>query len=179
MPLTCEWCREPIAFLDAQTSSGRSAWHTRCWNQAAEEQAEFRAEFDNGEGFAFRALPDELAMSETGSDRSEVIPIMATAPAATDDIPRGRLRSPKAIENRNEKGESKMNEIVKFPINTPVEVTLQCEVGKHVDGRYGDQVMYSLVDGAVMYVPLYVEQRFRELAIGAGGDSGAAVYDRG
>ena len=37
-----------------------------------------------------------------------------------------------------------MNEVVKFPINTPVEVTLQCETGKRVDGRYGEQVMYSL-----------------------------------
>jgi len=61
-----------------------------------------------------------------------------------------------------------MNEIVKFPANTPVEVTLQSEAGKHVDGRYGEQVMYSLVDGTVMYVPPYVEQRFQELAIGAG-----------
>ena len=61
-----------------------------------------------------------------------------------------------------------MKEIVKFPINTPVEVTLQFEDGKRVEGRYGDQVMYSLADNRVMYVPLYVEQRFRELAIGAG-----------
>src|ERR1019366_2094092 len=37
-----------------------------------------------------------------------------------------------------------MNEVVKFPINTPVEVTLQDEAGKWVEGRYGDQVMYSL-----------------------------------
>ncbi|MGA8579453.1 MAG: hypothetical protein WB579_12285, partial [Bryobacteraceae bacterium] len=61
-----------------------------------------------------------------------------------------------------------MKEVVKFPINTPVEVTLQSEEGKHVEGRYGDQVMYSLLDNRVMYVPLYVEQRFQELAIGAG-----------
>ena len=61
-----------------------------------------------------------------------------------------------------------MNEVVKFPINTPVEVTLQFEAGKRVEGRYGDQVMYSLLDNRVMYVPPYVEQRFQELAIGAG-----------
>jgi hypothetical protein len=65
-------------------------------------------------------------------------------------------------------GENEMNEVVKFPINTLVEVTLQCEAGKHVEGRYGDQVMYSLLDNRVMYVPPYVEQRFQELAIGAG-----------
>ena len=61
-----------------------------------------------------------------------------------------------------------MNEVVKFPINTPVEVTLQDEAGKRVEGRYGEQVMYSLLDNRVMYVPPYVEQRFKELAIGAG-----------
>src|SRR4029450_11075749 len=61
-----------------------------------------------------------------------------------------------------------MNEVVKFLINTPVEVTLQDETGKRVEGRYGEQVMYSLLDNRVMYVPPYVEQRFRELAIGAG-----------
>ena len=61
-----------------------------------------------------------------------------------------------------------MNEVVKFPINTPVEVTLQDEAGKRVEGRYGEQVMYSLLDNRVMYVPPYVEQRFRDLAIGAG-----------
>src|ERR1017187_2636003 len=61
-----------------------------------------------------------------------------------------------------------MNEVVKFPINTPVEVTLQDEAGKWVEGRYGDQVMYSLLDNRVMYVPPYVEKRFQELAIGVG-----------
>ena len=61
-----------------------------------------------------------------------------------------------------------MKEVVKFSINTPVEVTLQYQTGKHVEGRYGGQVMYSLLDGRVMYVPPYVEQRLQELAIGAG-----------
>jgi len=61
-----------------------------------------------------------------------------------------------------------MKEVVKFPINTPVEVTLQYQTGKHVEGRYGGQVMYSLIGDRVMYVPPYVEQRFQELAIGAG-----------
>jgi hypothetical protein len=61
-----------------------------------------------------------------------------------------------------------MNEVVKFSINTAVEVTLQFEAGKRVEGRYGEQVMFSLLDNRVMYVPPYVEQRFQELAIGAG-----------
>ena len=61
-----------------------------------------------------------------------------------------------------------MKEVVKFPINTPVEVTLQFQTGKPVESRYGGQVMYSLLDNRVMYVPPYVEQRFQDLAIGAG-----------
>jgi hypothetical protein len=61
-----------------------------------------------------------------------------------------------------------MKEIVKFPVNTPVEVALRFEAGKRVEGRYGDQVMYSLMDNRIMYVPPYVEQRIQELAIGAG-----------
>jgi hypothetical protein len=30
MTRTCEWCDESIPFLDSQTTSGNSAWHTRC-----------------------------------------------------------------------------------------------------------------------------------------------------
>lgn len=69
----CEWCREPIGFLDAQTGSWNSCWHTRCWNEAAAERAAFLEEMDNSEGFSIRSLPDELAKSETGPRRSEVI----------------------------------------------------------------------------------------------------------
>jgi hypothetical protein len=61
-----------------------------------------------------------------------------------------------------------MKEVVRFAIDTPVEVALRFETGKHVEGRYGDQVMYSLLDNRVMYVPPYVEQRLRELAVAAG-----------
>jgi hypothetical protein len=73
-------------------------------------------------------------------------------------------RTKKQVERK----EKTVNEVVKFPINTPVEVTLLFEAGKHVEGRYGEQVMFSLLDNRVMYVPPYVEQRFQELAIGAG-----------
>jgi hypothetical protein len=61
-----------------------------------------------------------------------------------------------------------MKEVVRFAVDIPVEVALRFETGKHVEGRFGDQVMYSLIDNRVMYVPPYVEQRIRELAIGAG-----------
>jgi len=60
-----------------------------------------------------------------------------------------------------------MSEVLRFNMNVPEQVSLQYPEGKRVQGRYGEQVMYSLSDGRVMYVPLYVEQRINELAIGA------------
>ena len=69
MPRICEWCRQAITLLDAQTSSGNAAWHTRCWNEAEAEQAALCAEFDDTEGFSIHCLPDELSLSETVSGR--------------------------------------------------------------------------------------------------------------
>ncbi len=43
----CEWCRESIGLLDAQTSTGRVSWHTRCWNEAWEARAAALAESDD------------------------------------------------------------------------------------------------------------------------------------
>jgi hypothetical protein len=81
-------------------------------------------------------------------------------------------RQAEAAEERKQrttkKGEKQMKEVVRFAIDTPVEVALRFETGKHVEGRFGDQVMYSLLDNRVMYVPPYVEQRIKELAIAAG-----------
>ena len=128
MPRTCEFCCEPIAFLDARTSSGNSAWHTRCWNQAAAERASFQAERDDCEGFPFRSLPDELGKSETGAGRSEVIPHMATQPN----------RAPR--------------EVVDFPANTPVTVALKYAQGKTVSSQSGERFMFSLTDGRVMFL---------------------------
>jgi hypothetical protein len=103
MPRNCEWCREPIAFLDAQTSSGTAAWHTRCFNQAAEQRDAYIAACEDGEGFAFRSLPDELSQREAGAVRSEVLPIMATAASNTQHS----------------------CEVVEFPSNVPVTVALK------------------------------------------------------
>jgi hypothetical protein len=47
-----------------------------------------------------------------------------------------------------------------------VNVALQSEAGKHVEGRYGEQVMFSLLGNRVMYVPPYVERR-REIEVKA------------
>ncbi len=61
-----------------------------------------------------------------------------------------------------------MKEVLRFPVNVPKQVALRMDTGKHVEGRYGEQVMYSLADDRVMYVPPIVEQRIQELAIAAG-----------
>ena len=105
MPRICEWCGEPIAFFDAQTSSGNAAWHTRCWNHAAEQRAAYIAECEDCEGFTRRPLPDELPMSETGSHRSEVIPIMATAPAAPNNPGSPRSRGVPTQRSRNRRSQ--------------------------------------------------------------------------
>ena len=183
MTRSCDWCGEPITFFDAQTSTGAAAWHTRCWNEASEQRAAFQAEMEDCEGFTYRPLPDELPMSETGFIRSEVFASVTTAAGHTGSGLRTKSpieppgpplvigsteNQPSGRNNKTNKGEKKMNEVVKFPVNTAVAVTLQSEAGKHVEGRYGEQVMYTLADNRLMYVPLYVEQRFQELAIGAG-----------
>jgi len=57
---------------------------------------------------------------------------------------------------------------LRFDTNVPVEVALRFGDGKHVEGRYGDQVMYSLEDERIIYVPPIVERRIQELQIGKG-----------
>src|SRR5271157_4453998 len=58
-----------------------------------------------------------------------------------------------------------MKERVVFEANVPVEATLAYPDGLKVQGRFGDQVMYSLTDGRVMYVPPVVRDKLVELGI--------------
>jgi hypothetical protein len=59
------------------------------------------------------------------------------------------------------------NGILQFNTNSPVEVALRWDDGKRVEGRYGEQVMYTLEGDRVMYVPPVVAQQIRELGIRA------------
>ena len=61
-----------------------------------------------------------------------------------------------------------MSDKVQFQTNVPVEVALKYNDGKEVNGQYGDQVLYTLADGRVMYVPPIVKRRIDELGIGRG-----------
>jgi hypothetical protein len=58
-----------------------------------------------------------------------------------------------------------MKERVVFEANVPVTATLAYADGLKVQGRFGDQVMYSLTDGRVMYVPPIVRDKLVELGI--------------
>lgn len=61
-----------------------------------------------------------------------------------------------------------MNEKIQFQTNIPVEVALKYADGKDVTGDYGDQVLYSLTDGRVMYVPPVVKKQIQDLEIAKG-----------
>jgi hypothetical protein len=61
-----------------------------------------------------------------------------------------------------------MSDKVQFQTNIPVEVALKYGDGKEVNGQYSDQVLYTLTDGRVMYVPPIVKRRIEELGIGRG-----------
>jgi len=58
-----------------------------------------------------------------------------------------------------------MKEKVMFQTNVPVTAALAYPDGMKVEGRYGDQVMYSLIDERVMYVPPIVRDKLVELGI--------------
>ena len=143
MTRICEWCGESIALCDSRTRSGNSVWHTRCWNHAVEQRAAYIAECEDSEGFARRPLPDELPMSETGSIRSEVIPIMATA-ASNPRAPR---------------------EVVEFPPNAAVTVALKYPHAKTVSSQHGERFMFSLADGRVMFLDPEVGGKIEALGI--------------
>lgn len=61
-----------------------------------------------------------------------------------------------------------MAEIIRFDLNIPQTVTLKYAGGKEVEGRYGNQFMYSLADGRVMYVDPDVAAKITEQAIAPG-----------
>ncbi len=59
-----------------------------------------------------------------------------------------------------------MSEKLQFQTNVPIDVALKYNDGKEVTGQYGDQVLYTLTDGRVMYVPPIVKKKIDELGIG-------------
>jgi len=58
-----------------------------------------------------------------------------------------------------------MRERIAFQTNVPVTVALAYADGLQVEGRFGDQIMYTLADERIMYVPLVVRTKLVELGI--------------
>jgi len=58
-----------------------------------------------------------------------------------------------------------MSEILRFNVNVPAEVALRYGECTRLQGRYGEQVMYTLVDGRFMYVPPCVADRIGEFEL--------------
>src|ERR1700736_1997587 len=52
-----------------------------------------------------------------------------------------------------------MSEKDQFHTNVSIDVALKYNDGKEVNGQDGDQVLYTLTDGRVMYVPPIVKKR--------------------
>ena len=57
--------------------------------------------------------------------------------------------------------------ILRFQPNVPIQVALQSSQGIVVEGRYGNRMMFSLVDGRVMYVPPIVATKIEAEGIAA------------
>src|SRR5215831_18827696 len=58
-----------------------------------------------------------------------------------------------------------MRERIAFQTNVPVTVALAYADGLPVEGRFGDQILYTLSDERVMYVPPVVRTKLIELGI--------------
>jgi hypothetical protein len=58
-----------------------------------------------------------------------------------------------------------MRERIAFQTNVPVTVALAYADGLQVEGRFGDQILYTLADERVMYVPPVVRSKLVELGV--------------
>src|SRR5215467_744342 len=58
-----------------------------------------------------------------------------------------------------------MREKIAFQTNVPVTVALAYADGVQVEGRFGDQIMHTLADERIMYVPPVVRSKLVELGI--------------
>jgi hypothetical protein len=58
--------------------------------------------------------------------------------------------------------------ILRFEPNVATQVRLKFPSGRHVDGKFGEQVMFSLLDGNIMYVPVIVEKQLQALQVRRG-----------
>src|SRR6202030_275512 len=57
---------------------------------------------------------------------------------------------------------------VEFPPNTSIPISLKYREGKVVEGRFGDQMYYTLADGRCMYLDMDVAAKINLLEPGKG-----------
>src|SRR5438876_9089707 len=69
---------------------------------------------------------------------------------------------------RANEGRENPMEIVRFEMNVPQELALKFAEGAIKQGRFGYQVMYTLADDRLMYVPRFVASRISALEIQPG-----------
>lgn len=56
-------------------------------------------------------------------------------------------------------------EVLRFQTNISEQVALKFDDGKQVSGKYGDQILFTLTDGRLMFLPSGVAERIKELGI--------------
>lgn len=61
-----------------------------------------------------------------------------------------------------------MREVLRPQTNIPEMISLAFDEGRKVEGRFGDQVMFTLADERVVYVPPIVESKINQLGIRKG-----------
>jgi hypothetical protein len=55
-------------------------------------------------------------------------------------------------------------EVGEFPPNTPVSLSLKYAQGKHLDGTYGERVMYTTTDNRVVFLDVTRVQGRKQLS---------------
>ncbi len=59
-------------------------------------------------------------------------------------------------------------ELVRFETNVPQVITLKYDDGKDVEGRYGDEVYFTLQDGKAAYLPPIIREKFAAAGVRRG-----------
>lgn len=93
--------------------------------------------------------PNESTGAQRGYIRARASAVMGGNGRRTQGGEKGKWRM-----NSDIRRDDMTKEILRFNINTPIELALRWDDGKRVEGRYGDQIMFTLNDNRVMYYRL-------------------------
>ena len=96
------------------------------------------------------------------------VPLIDNKMTGATAFTRTTKKNKKRKKKKTGREEEMAGEKVQFQTNVPVEVALKYNDGKEVTGQFGDQVLYTLTDGRVMYVPPIVKKKIEEAGIARG-----------